>query len=189
MKSNYENTEKLCQFSVISDYLDGELSPNAEDEIEFHLLGCENCREELNFQKQFLTALDSELEDFPELPADFVKNTIIKAESNVQGVRGKEERFRAVFICAGLFFLVILGLGSETKTVFSAFGSFINQLFAVGGFILHFLFDLAVGLAVIIKFFSRQFSPETFFAFLFFAAIIIFGLIFISRSKLIFSRS
>lgn len=189
MKSNIENTENVCTISEIADYLDGDLSPNAENEIELHLIGCETCREELNFQKQLFTALDSELENLPELPADFTKTTVIKAESNVEGLRGKDERFRALFICAGLFLLVILGLGSETKTILSAFGSFINQLLAVGGFVVRFLFDLIVGLTVIVKFISHQFSPEAFFAIIFFAAIVVFGLLFVSRSKLIFSRS
>lgn len=188
MNLQIENTEKVCQTSAIADYLDGELSPKAETEIELHLTACETCREELNFQKQFLGALDSELENLPELPENFTKTVVVKAESNVQGLRGKDERFRAVFICAGLFFLVILGLGSETKTAFSAVGGFINQVLAVGGFVVHFLFDLMVVLTVILKFISHQFSPESFFALLFFAAIIIFGLLFISRSKLIFSR-
>ncbi len=189
MNLQIENTEKICQKSEIADYLDGELSPKAEGEIELHLTACQPCREELNFQKQFLGAIDSELENLPELPENFTKTVVVKAESNVQGVRGKDERFRAVFICAGLFLLVILGLGSETKTVFSAFVSFVNQVAAVGGFIVHFLFDLMVGLTVILKFISHQFSPESFFALVFFAAIVIFGLLFISRSKLIFSRS
>ena len=186
MKSN---TENVCKISEIADYLDGELSVKKENEIELHLIGCETCREELNFQKQFLGALDTEPENLPELPENFTKSTVIKAESNVEGLRGKDERFRAVFICAGLFLLVILGLGSETKTVFSAFGSFVNQVLAVGGFVVRFLFDLTVGFTVIVKFISHQFSPETFFALLFFAATVIFGLVFITRSKLIFSRS
>lgn len=182
MNLQIKNTEKICQTSEIADYLDGELSPKAEIEIELHLIGCESCREELNFQKQFLGAIDSELENLPELPENFTKTVVVKAESNVAGLRRKDERFRAVFICAGLFLLVVLGLGSETKTVFSAFGSFVNQV------AVHFLFDLMVGLTVILKFISHQFSPESFFALVFFAAIVIFGLLFISRSKLIFSR-
>lgn len=186
MKSN---TENICKISEIADYLDGELSLKAENEIELHLIGCETCREELNFQKQFRGAFDTELDNLPELPENFTKSTVIKAESNVEGLSGKDERFRAVFICAGLFLLVILGLGSETKTVFSAFGSFINQLLAVGGFVLHLLIDFAVGLTVIVKFISHQFSPGTFFALLFLASIAVLGLVFISRSKLIFSRS
>ena len=189
MNLQIENMGKACRISEIADYLDGELSPTAETEIEIHLIGCNICREELNFQKQFLGALDSELEDLPEIPENFTKTVVVKAESNVQGLRGKDERFRAVFICAGLFLLVILGLGSEMTTVFSAFGSFVNQVLAVGGFIVHFLLDLMVGLTVIIKFISHQFSPESFFALVFFAAIVIFGLLFISRSKLVFSRS
>lgn len=189
MKTIVENTENSCRVSEIADYLDGELSAKSENEIELHLLACKICRNELNFQKQFLTALDFELKDLPELPADFTKTTIINAESSVQGLRCRGERSRAVFICAGLFLLIILGLGSETKSVFSAFGHILNQILAVGGFVLHFLFDLTVGLTVILKFIGHQFSHKTFFAVIFCAAVIISGLFVISRSKLVFSRS
>lgn len=180
---------EICKSSALSDYLEGELSTSAENEIELHLIDCKNCREELNFQKQFLTALDSEFENLPELPENFTKTIVVKAESNVEGLRGKEERFRAVFICAGLFLLVILGLGSETKTVFSALGSFINQVLAVSGFAVRLLFELTVGLTVIIKFLSHQISPASFLAVIFFASIVVLSLFFISRSKLVFSRS
>ena len=189
MESIIENTENNCRITEIADYIDGELSAKTETEIEFHLLACENCRQELEFQKQLLTALDSEFEELPELPVDFTKTTIINAESNVQGLRRKDERFRAVFICAGLFLLIVLGLGNEAKTVFSAFGTILNQISAVGGFVVHFLFDLTIGLMVILKFISHQFSQELLLAVTFFAAIVFFGLIIMSRSKLIFSRS
>ncbi len=189
MKSKIENTNEVCKITLIADYLEGELVPTAENEIELHLTRCENCREELNFQKQFLGALDSELENLPELPENFTKTIVVNAESKVEGLRGTDERFRALFICAVLFLLVILGLGSETKAVFSAFGSFINQIFAVGSFAARLLFDLMVGLAVIVKFLSHQISLTNVLGIIFFAAIVGFVLFLISRSKLVFSRS
>lgn len=190
MKSQIEKTESArCSVEAIADYFDGELSPQAEIDLELHLGECRFCHREFDLHKKFLSALENDPEDVPELPPDFTKKIVARAESGVEGLRRRDERARAIFICAALFLLVVLGLGNEIGGVFAAFGSFLNQSIAIGGVLVHFVFDFTVGLTIIFKFISHQFSPEAFFAVLIFAAFAVLGLLFISREKLEFGRS
>ena len=122
-------------------------------DLELHFSVCKTCAAEFNEQKKLLCALDFALDEKPEfaLPEDFTRTVVIKAESNVSGLRRREERFRALFLCASLFLLIIFGLGSETEAVFSTFAVFIEQIFAVGGFVVHLIFDIAFALTAILR--------------------------------------
>ena len=121
--------EKVCRTSEIAAYIDGELSSQAEFKLEMHFAVCPSCKSKLNEQKTLLCALDFALDNEQEieLPANFTKVIIATAESKVSGLRRPQERFKALFICAALFLLVILGLGSETESVLNTFGKFGDQ--------------------------------------------------------------
>ena len=152
-------TEKICPRFEIAAYIDGELSPNDELMLEAHVAGCKNCLAELNLQKQMLSMLDFGLEDEAEieLPEDFAKVVAVRAESSVSGLRSKEERFRALFLCVFLFLIILIGLGAETETMFAAFAKFGEQVIAVVGFAGHLAFDLAVGTTIILRSLSGQY--------------------------------
>ena len=123
MQNQTEKIEESCPRTEIAAYIDGELSPSAEMDLEKHFAVCKNCDAEFNEQKKLLRALDfafDEKTDF-ELPENFTRSVVVKAESNVSGLRRREERFRALYLCAILFLLVIVGLGNETEAVFSTF--------------------------------------------------------------------
>lgn len=146
--------EKICsQRSDLAAYIDGELLLREELELETHLAVCGECRTELNEQKKLLCVLDFALEDEKEfaLPADFAKIVVANAESKVSGLRRPQERFTALFICAALFLLVILGLGSETQTVLDTFAGFAEQFLVVIGFVFHLFYDIALGTAIILR--------------------------------------
>jgi hypothetical protein len=183
MQNQTNQQNDLCPRTDIAAYLDGELSPREEMDLELHFSGCKTCASEFNEQKKLLCALNFALDEKPELalPEDFTKSVIIKAESNVSGLRRREERFRAVFLCASLFLLIILGLGSETEAVFSTFAVFIEQIFAVGGFVAHLIFDIAFALTAILRLVGGQFIHSQLFA------VLACGVFFIS-SGYIFSR-
>ncbi len=72
---NSQIVEKVCPKSEIAAYIDGELSPRQELDLELHLAACRSCAEELNEQKKLLCALDFALEDESEieLPENFTK--------------------------------------------------------------------------------------------------------------------
>ncbi len=154
----HATTEKACPNDEIAAYIDGELSPCEELDLEMHLAVCSSCKERLNEQKKLLCALDFALENEKEikLPANFTKVVVANAESKVSGLRRPQERFKAFFICATLFLLVLLGLGGETETVLNSFVEFGEQVLAVGGFVFHLIYDFAFATAIILRSLSHQ---------------------------------
>ena len=118
-----------------------------------------------------------------------LKSIIIKAESNVSGLRRREERFRALYLCAILFLLVIVGLGNETETVFSTFTLLFEQILAVGGFVVHLIVNIAVALTAILRIIGGQFIYTPAFAVLAFGVFLIFSGYVFSRLLSISARS
>ena len=148
-----------CPREEIAPYLDGELAPRAEINLEMHFAGCSICNAELNTQKKILSALDFSFEKSDEikLPENFTKVVVANAESNVQGLRCPRERNRALFVCAALFVLIIFGLGAETSKTFADFGTITEQFLAVGGFFAHLVSDLTIAATVILRSICLQF--------------------------------
>lgn len=164
MDSIDSTTKKICPREEISLYLDGELSSNDEILLEKHLAQCEICLFELNLQKQMLSALDFAFDKKSEieLPKDFTKVVVTKAESGVSGLRCKEERFQALFLVFGLFSLLALGISAESGRIFSNLNGIGSQVLAIGGFLAHLFFDISFGIAVILRSLSQKiiFSSE-----------------------------
>ncbi|HEX8288501.1 MAG TPA: zf-HC2 domain-containing protein [Pyrinomonadaceae bacterium] len=141
-----------CPHADIAAYIDGELAPREELELEMHLAVCESCAEELNQQKKLLCALDYALEEEKfELPENFTKVVVANAESSVSGLRRRNERFNALFICSALFLLVFAALGNETGNALFSSSKFIDKFFAVGAFIGHLIYDVAIGTIVVLR--------------------------------------
>ena len=176
--------EEICsQRSELAAYVDGELSPREELELEIHLAVCVTCSEELNEQKKLLCALDFALENEREieLPANFTRIVVANAESKVSGLRRPQERFKSLFVCAALFLLVLLGLGGETKTVLNTFAKFAEQFLAVGGFVWHLIYDVAAGTAIILRSLSNQLVFNSNFSFAVLIGFFFIALVFLSR--------
>ena len=176
-------TENTCPRVEIAAYVDGELSPAEELRLERHIAECRDCLGELNLQKQLLGFLDLGLEDKAviELPKDFAKIVAVRAESSVTGLRSKEERFRALFLCLALFLFILIGLGAETENVFAAFAKFSEQVIAVVGFAGHLAFDLAVGTTIILRSLSGQFVFDSAMSFVIVACLFAISVILLSR--------
>jgi predicted anti-sigma-YlaC factor YlaD len=156
---NNKNSETCPQENIIA-YLDGELSPPEELEMDLHLANCKTCSAELNAQKQVSTSLEiflDELDDEIELPKNFTEVIKTRAESNVSGLRQPKERSLAFFISAVLILLSIIGLGTEVETFWLAIDKFTHQFLAVGGFIWHTVHNISLGLAVILRALSHHF--------------------------------
>jgi hypothetical protein len=183
MKQETAKTQTDCPRIEIAAYLDGELSPREEFDLEMHFAGCGTCSVELNEQKKLLCALDFALvnEDEIELPKNFTKVVVANAESNVRGLRCPRERNRALFVCAALFLVVFLGLGAETSKAFAAMGAISEQLFAVGSFFVHFIHDITIATTVIVRSFCLQFVFKSG------VSAVVLGICFVV-SLLIFSR-
>lgn len=152
--------ETNCLRAEIGAYIDGELSPAEELALEAHVAVCKNCLSELNLQKQMLSALDFSLDEkaeIVELPRNFAKTIAVRAESGVCGLRSKDERFRAVFLCAVLFLITLIGLVADTENLPATFAKFGEQVLAVISFVGHLIYDLAIGAIVILRSLGGQF--------------------------------
>lgn len=173
--------KKKCSLEKIVAYLDGELAPQEEIVLEKHIACCSACLSELNLQKQMFSALDSAFDRKSEikLPENFAKVVATHAETNVEGLRSKSERFRAFFFCLILFSLGIVGLG--VKTTIDSFDKFSEQALAVAGFIGHLGYDLMVGVTVILRSFGKQ--PGFDSAFLILLLTIIFLVVAVTFSR------
>ena len=159
MKEQAGKSEPICPRTEIAPYVDGELASHQELVLEQHLASCQTCRTELNEQKKLLCALDFLLEEKPseiEIPENFARVVATRAESNVSGLRNREERRRAVFLCASLGLMALVGLGAEAKTVFAASGVVLEQIAALAVFVAHLIYDIAFGIVVILRSLANQ---------------------------------
>ncbi|MGI8788986.1 MAG: zf-HC2 domain-containing protein [Pyrinomonadaceae bacterium] len=146
--------ENFCsQRSEIAAYIDGELLPREELELETHFVNCKSCAAELNEQKKLFCALDFALEGEREivLPINFTRVVVANAESKVSGLRRPQERSKALFVCAALFLLTLVFLGAETDILLNTFWKFTEQFLAVGSFAWNLVYDIAIGAAVILR--------------------------------------
>lgn len=180
--------QTACPVADISAYLDGELSPRAELDLERHLASCADCTRELNEQKSLLLALDSTLDEPPlELPKNFSKAIATVAESRVSGLRRPNERLNAALVCAALLLFSVLVLGSSTGRVFGAFASILQSALAVVSTGAHFVYNISLGSAVIFRtLFSNLVAGSSSSALLY--AVVFFGALFIF-SRLFFRQS
>jgi anti-sigma factor RsiW len=142
-----------CPSIDISAYIDGELAPSREMELDLHFAGCKVCVADLNQQKEFLCILSSTLQDEGdlELPKNFTRVVVTNAETRVIGLRRRNEWQNAAFICCALFFFVLFGLGADAGKAFGSFVSVFEQLAAVAGFVSHVVYDISLGTVVIIR--------------------------------------
>ena len=139
-----------CPSDEIAAYIDGELSPKRELELDAHFVECSGCADELNQQKQFLCQLDLSLKhgNDLDLPADFAKTIVANAESTVMGLRRPRERFNAVFICSGLFLFVLFVSGPDAGQVVRGVSVVFEQAMAVGSFFGHLIYSVFIGVSI-----------------------------------------
>jgi anti-sigma factor RsiW len=180
-----------CPLDDISPYLDGELTPSRELELEIHFASCESCRAELNLQKKFLIALDHALEGEEEvdLPANFTRLVVANAESRVSGLRRRSERFNAFFVCSGLFLIIIFALGaSGSNTALDTVFVIFEKVVAVASFVAHMVYDIAVGAIVILRSLASRFVVDSSIKLLFPGMAVVYIYI-VSRLTHLFSRN
>ncbi len=190
MELQTATTNAECPSIEISSYIDGELSPQQELELELHLAGCKTCSEELNDQKKLLCAINASLKDEGEfeLPANFTKVVVANAESRVSGLRRPRERFNAAFVCSALGLFVLFGLGAEATNVLDGFVRIFDQTAVVAGIAAHVVYDFSIGAIVILRSLSSQFLFSSAFLFLL-PGLLAFALFVFSRGVLRIDRT
>jgi anti-sigma factor RsiW len=146
------NNEVLCPSPDIAAYVDGELTPDQELQLDLHMAGCRVCSDELNLQKNLLNALEGSLDERAfELPKDFAKTVIVNAESRVSGLRHPTERRRAAVVFSALLLVAILVLGGNVGVVFAAAATIAEKAIAVIVSVGHFVYDIALGSVIIVR--------------------------------------
>lgn len=160
------STNIECLSDEIAAYIDGELEPQRELELEMHMADCAFCRSELNEQKRFLRELDASLkgENDLVLPDDFTRLIVTNAESNVSGLRRPGERFNAFFICAGLALFVLFAIGPDASAMAAGLSQVMDQSLAVGGFFGHLVYSLFLGVVIILRSTAAQVDLGTVYA-------------------------
>ena len=191
MKPQSAKIEEVCPREEIAAYIDGEIAPRRELELEMHFAVCRNCADELNFQKTLLCALDSALlpEKKVELPANFAKIIVTKAESHVSGLRRPQERRNALLICAALFLPLLIGFSAETEMMLETSGNFVGQILAVGGLVFHLIYDISVGAVVILRSLSNQVAFNSAASVALLLILFVISLAIVSRLVIRFNRA
>jgi anti-sigma factor RsiW len=179
-----ENTKRsTCPSPELSAYLDGELSAHDELALEEHVSQCRICTDDLNLQKNFLNALEYSLDEGNEieLPKNFTRSVVANAESRVSGLRRPRERRNAAFICLGLIVFSIFALGSSAQKTFVASTAIFETLIALAFSAGHFVYDIALGSAIIFKTLASKFFFESGTSVLVFLALSVLSLYLFSR--------
>lgn len=147
-----------CPSFEIAAYIDGELDPVRESELELHLASCPECTEEMNLQKQFLCSLNSSLKNDAEieLPANFTKTIVANAEGSVSGLRRPRERFNAIFICSTLLLFGLFALGAGAGGFLDSVLGMAEKSVAVASFVGRIAYSVLIGVNVLLRSFGSQ---------------------------------
>jgi anti-sigma factor RsiW len=156
-------SNKQCLTQDIAAYIDGELSPALEIELEMHIASCEPCLFEVNEQKRFLRELESSLhyENDLELPANFTKVVVANAESSVSGLRRPSERYYALIVSLTLSLFVLIAVGPEAGKAIAGVAHLADQVGAVAGFFGHSVYSLFLGVVIILRAIASQGSVDS----------------------------
>jgi hypothetical protein len=179
-----------CPSIEISAYIDGELEGDRQRRLESHISECSICAEELNSQKQFLLYLDTSLgmERDIDLPEGFTRSVIANAEANVAGLRRPSEIYHTLFVCAAVILFVLFAAGTNTAELLNGIYGVVDKFAVVAGFFGHLVYDLFLGIAIVLRSFASQFRLETVMAVLI-AMILFVPAVFISRKMLRVGRA
>lgn len=160
-------TNIKCQIGEdIATYLDGEMTADEVARFERHVEVCKVCAEELQTQKRLLNELDfafgSQEESLP-LPQNFTKVVKATAESNMNGLRRKEEKTRALRLCTLLLVLsaILLGWARLSDSIFVPVKNLVSVVSSFLEIIWRVIYDAGLGVVVITRAISRHFVFES----------------------------
>jgi len=142
-----------CSVDNISAFLDGELGDIELLSFESHLEKCSECSNELREQKKFLCELDFVLNEgqSPKLPENFVRVISTSAQSDMRGVRTRNERLIALKVSLGLLLISCLAIGSAFPKLVT---DLIRPVQCVLLIAFHSIYNFAAGVSIL----SRSFG-------------------------------
>lgn len=182
--------EFCCPSPDISAYVDGELTPDQELQLDLHMAGCRVCSDELNSQKNLLNALEGSFDEREiDLPADFTKTVVVHAESHVTGLRHPSERRRAAIVFVTLVIFAVAALGSNLGAVLSSISSLAEKAAAVVSSFGHFCYSIALGSVIILRSIASGFIFESGITASIFLLVFVMSLLLSSRLLVRFHRT
>lgn len=144
----------ICRTDLIASYIDGDLEPAAQDQVEIHLRECTSCTEELQLQRLFVCELDSAFAQSSELPVphDFARIIAANAESDMRGARSNQEHRLALRFCLllALAAFALLGMASS-RAVLASGQLIITKIVGLASLLGRALYDAGVGVAVVLR--------------------------------------
>lgn len=155
---NHAVREKTCPAEDVAAYLDGELSGTAQETFEHHLADCVDCATELRQQRQLLCTLEAAFTPSSRfnLPKDFTRVVAARVEGDLNVVRNKSERRRALQLCAVLALAAFALLGAAARAVvFQPIRRFGQVIALVFDLLWQTMYDAAVGVAIILRMIGR----------------------------------
>lgn len=157
------NIEKCGSFDLAA-YLDGELTADVERLVDEHLAVCSNCTNELNLQKRFLQMLETGVGRHAELPLpnDFAKRIVVTAESNVSGLRSKNEQFNALFLVAAVALFCLFALGAEASGMFHGLSQSFDALASILAVVFRVVSSFFIGLSIVLRNVAAPLEGSTF---------------------------
>lgn len=176
---------EFCSHSDdIAQFLDGELTAADELLFEKHLANCPICARKLNEQKRLLLTLNHAFagEKHFELPADFFKTVVARSESNVSGLRRRDERAGAFVIVCGLFLTgcVIGFAGGRSGFLSGSWGAVWSQIRVVAAVLSSFCYDLGLAIVIALRVGGNYLIGHSTFSHVFFAVLLLLSLIALS---------
>jgi anti-sigma factor RsiW len=143
----------VCRSEEIIAYLDGELDASSLARLEQHFEDCSQCAAALREQRRLLNELNFALMDEPaiEMPKNFAEVVAARAQSDMSGVRNRQEQRRALRLCAVLAAIsfALLGGAAFGESVFAPLRAIWKTGVALFNFLGHALYDAGAGVAVI----------------------------------------
>ena len=174
MKPPINNPESSCSKSALLEFLEGDLSTDAEQKVAAHIRTCPACQNEVKQHQNLLIELDNSFDDLPKIPDDFSKIISVNAKSQVSGVRMPNERRLAMLICGGLLVTVLLAVAAGSLNPLSGSTIIFEKTVSVTYFVFGLLLDLILGVGIVGRAISSSFGE---FPLIILAAIVVATLI------------
>jgi anti-sigma factor RsiW len=165
-------SDRACtRTELTAAFLDGELDDAAAEEFETHSRACTVCSAALLEQRRLLclldTAFDETFQKRVRLPEGFTRELTARAQNDLRGVRGREERRRALKICAALSAVVFALLGFAAVGALWAAALGAGRMLGAAG---HAAADAGSGAGLALRVVGERFSASGTLAFVELAA-------------------
>ncbi|MEZ5306607.1 MAG: zf-HC2 domain-containing protein [Pyrinomonadaceae bacterium] len=146
-----DSSNTNCGKTFVASYFDGEMAVAEELSFEKHLDECSACRKYLNSLKMVSSSIEIYLDDNePELSESFTREITAVAQNNVEGLKDRKERSRALLVLLGLMVLLGGAIVARPTDFLPFLGAVAAQVLVVANLFGHFVYSLALAFSHIL---------------------------------------